>query len=391
MKKLNWVALVIVVAALAYMFSLNRTTKAKTDPVNVGLVVELTGDIPAVGASSRNAAQLAVAEANATGGWVISGQKHQVNLLIEDNGGNADQTKAKVDKLINQDHVVAIIGPNASRYAIPAGDVAEANKTVLISPWSTNPQTTLDSNGKPKHYVFRAAYTDPFQGEVLAKYASTSLKSQKVAILYDNTADVLAGQAKFFKDTFEKNGGKVVTQQTFAAGAKDFSGQLNAIKAANPDIIFLPAYYNDAAAIIKQAHSMGITTQFLGSDAWASDQFLPLCGKDCEGYYLTAHYSSQSTNATTQQFVANFKSIFATTPDDVAALTYDSFGLLGQALKDAGKIDREAVRTSLASIKNYAGVTGNIQFAPGSGDPTKGAVIMQIKNGAFVWHADVQP
>jgi branched-chain amino acid transport system substrate-binding protein len=121
--------------------------------------------MPAVGASCRNAAEMAVKEVNAAGGLQVGKEKMKVKLVIEDNGGKADQSAAAAQKLITQDEVLAIVGPNASRYAIPAAEIAESSETVLITPWSTNPKTTRDANtNQPKKYVFRACFIDPFQG-----------------------------------------------------------------------------------------------------------------------------------------------------------------------------------------------------------------------------------
>jgi branched-chain amino acid transport system substrate-binding protein len=149
----------------------------EADTVKIGLIAELTGDVPAVGASCRNAAEMAVKEINDAGGLDLAGKKYQVKLYIEDNAGKADQSASAAQKLIAQQNVLSIVGPNASRYAIPASEVAESGKVVLITPWSTTPKTTLDSKtGAPKKYVFRACFTDPFQGRVLAKFAIDNLK-----------------------------------------------------------------------------------------------------------------------------------------------------------------------------------------------------------------------
>ena len=235
------------------------------DVVRVGVIAELTGDIPAVGASCKNAAEMAVQEINAAGGLDIGGKKYKIELYIEDNAGKADQSAAAAQKLITQQNVAAIIGPNASRYAIPAAEVAESSKVVLISPWSTNPKTTVvEKTGESKKYVFRAAFIDPFQGRVVAKFALDSLKATKAAVLYDVASDYNKGIAEFFKQTFEENGGTVVAFETYTTNDKDFSAQLTKIKSAEPDVIFLPNYYSEVPLQIQQAHRLNITVPFLG-------------------------------------------------------------------------------------------------------------------------------
>ena len=360
--------------------------------IKVGGIGELTGDIPAVGASFKNAAEMAVKEINDAGGLEVGGTKYKVELFIEDNAGKADQAASSAQKLITQQNVVAIVGPNASRYAIPASEIAESSKVVLISPWSTNPKTTLDAKSNaPKKYVFRAAFIDPFQGRVVAKFAMDNLKAKNAAVLYDVASDYNKGIAEFFKQTFEANGGKVVSFETYTTNDKDFSAQLTKIKNANPDVIFLPNYYSEVPLQIQQAKRLGITKPYIGSDSWGSEELVKLCGSDCEGYYFSTHYAADNASPTAKKFIDGYKAKYNSTPDDVAALTYDSFGLLWTALKNAGKVDRQAVRDALAKVPKFEGVTGNMQFQEGSGDPVKSAVILQIKSGKFVFFANANP
>jgi len=364
--------------------------QAKT--IKVGVIAELTGDIPAVGASCKNAAEMAVQQVNDAGGLEVGGTKYKVELYIEDNAGKADQSASSAQKLITQQNVVAIIGPNASRYAIPASEIAESSKVVLISPWSTNPKTTLNANtNESKKYVFRAAFIDPFQGRVIAKFALDNLKATKAAVLYDVASEYNKGIAEFFKSTYEENGGTIVAFETYTTGDKDFSAQLTKIKDAGPEVIFLPNYYSEVPLQIQQAHRLGIDVPFLGSDSWGSSELITLCGSDCEGYYFSTHYAADAATPVATKFIEAYKAKYGNTPDDVAALTFDSFGLLWQALQTAGSVDREAVREAMAKIPNYEGVTGNMSFTEGSGDPIKSAVILQVKGDKFVWFANANP
>jgi len=360
--------------------------------IRIGLIAELTGDMPAVGASCKNAAQMAVKEINDAGGFQFGDNKYMVELIVEDNAGKADQSVSAAQKLITQKKVVAIVGPNASRYAIPASEIAETNKVVLITPWSTAPKTTLDSKtGAPKSYVFRSCFIDPFQGQVLAKFALNNLKLNRAAVLYDVASEYNKGIAEIFREVFEKNGGKVVAFETYTTNDKDFSSQLTKIKKAAPQFIFLPNYYSEVPLQIQQAKRLGIKLPFLGSDSWGSEELLKLCGKDCEGFYFSTHYAVDASTEVTKRFIQNYTDAYGNTPDDVAALTYDSFGLLWQSLKTAGVKDRQAVRDALAKIPQYEGVTGTMQFKEGSGDPIKSAVILKITDGKFTWFANAKP
>ncbi len=287
---------------------------------------------------------------------------------------------------------MAIIGPNASRYAIPASEIAESSQVVLISPWSTNPKTTLKGDTTdPKKYVFRAAFIDPFQGRVVAKFALDNLSAKTAAVLYDVASDYNKGIAEFFKQTFEESGGQVVAFETYTTGDKDFSAQLTKIKDTNPDVIFLPNYYSEVPLQIQQAHRQGITVPFLGSDSWGSAELVSLCGADCEGYYFSTHYAADNASPAAKKFIDGYNTKYGNVPDDVAALTYDSFGLLWQAIQSACSVERQAIRDALAKIPSFEGVTGNMQFQEGSGDPIKSAVILQVKDGKFVFFANANP
>ncbi|EIC29622.1 ABC transporter substrate-binding protein [Methylomicrobium album] len=362
------------------------------DTIKVGLIVELTGDMPAVGASSRNAAELAVGEINAAGGIAVGGKTYPVELVIEDNASKPDQSVAAANKLISQDNVVAIIGPNASLGAIPAAEIAEFNKTLLITPWSTNPKTTLDtSSGKPKSYVFRACYTDPFEGRVLARFATEKLGAKKAAVFYDVASEAPKSQADLFRQTFAELGGQIVAFETYTTGDRDFSAQLTKIKSAGPDIVFLPAYYNDVGLIAQQARRAGIKQPLVGSDAWSSPELIKLAGGAVEGDYFANHYAADIATPAAKKFIDAYAGRYGNTPDDVAALTYDAMGLLSAALKKSPVLDRKAVRDAMAAVADYEGVTGIIKFAPGSGDPVKSAVIMQVKGDKFVWVMNAAP
>lgn len=360
--------------------------------IKVGGIGELTGSNATAGASFKNAANLAVKKINDTGGLEVGDKKYKILLTIEDNGSMVDQSAALVYKLYDQDNVVAIIGPNADRFAIPAADNAERIQTSLITPRSTNPKTTLDAQtGQPKKYVFRACFSDPDQGRLLAKFAMEKLGAKKAAALYDDQTDYNKAIAESFKQTFEANGGQVVAFETYASGDKYFTDQLTKIKDANPDVILLPNDSGEIPLQVQQAHRLGISAQFLGSDSWGEAEMLAQCGTDCEGYYFSTHFSTEDTLPATQEFVAAYTAKYDSPPDETAALTYDAFNLLWRALQAAGVINRQAVRDALAKISQFDGVTGSIQFQPGSGDPVKSAVIMRIQNGKFVFFTNANP
>jgi len=361
-----------------------------TDTLKVGFNAELTGSIPVVGQSCKNAAEFAVKEITEAGGLDVGGKKVPVELVVEDNEDKAESAAAVAQKLTSSD-ALAMVGPNASRNAIPAAEVAESAKMPMVSPWSTAPKLTVDARGgQPKQYVFRAAFTDDFQGVVAAKFALGELKTTKPAVLYDVASEYNKGIAEIYRKTLEENGGKIVAFETYTTGDKDFSAQLTKIAKAGADTLFLPNYYSEVPLQVKQARQVGYKGKIFGSDSWGNEELVKLAGKDCEGLYFTTHYAADTATPKAQQFIAAYKAAYGAVPDDVAALTYDSFGLLFTAAKAAGTLDREAIRTALAGITNYEGVTGTMQFK-GTGDPVKSAVVIQIKDGKFKFFQTAKP
>jgi branched-chain amino acid transport system substrate-binding protein len=360
--------------------------KKELPDLAIGVIAELTGDIPAVGASCKNAAEMAVAEINEAGGAKVAGKSYRLRLVVEDSRGSGAEAGSALKRLAGEDKVFAIVGPNASLNAIPAAQAAEEGKIPMISPWSTNPLTTAG-----KKWVFRACFTDAFEGHVLARFATGYLHASKAAVLYDPGSEAPKSQAELFRKDFEESGGKVVAFETYKTGEKDFTAPLGRIAAANPDIVFLPSYYNDVPLQLRQAHKLGIKAPFLGSDNWSSPELVTLGGADAEGASFCNHYAPEVRVDAVARFVTPYRNKYGTTPDDVAALTYDSFKLLAKALAGASRLDREAIRDALSKIREFEGVTGKMTFKEGSGDPVKSAVMMRVEGGKAVFVTTVDP
>lgn len=386
-------AVCLCAATVAFAFlaaGCNRTQSVKT--VRIGLNLELTGDIPTVGTSGKNASQLFFHQLNTSGGIQFPDGPMAAEPILRDNAAKPVQASEVTQQLILRNDVVAIIGPNSSACAIPSGRIAEGLKTVMISPWSTDPRTTIDATaGVPKRYVFRGCLTDPAQARVLANFALRDLGAKTAAVLYDSQGEPAKEQAGVFRETFTEGGGRVVAFEGYDPDTRDFTRQLTAVREAQPDVIFLPAYYNEVPPIARQARELGITAPFLGTDAWTSPDLARLGGTDLEGSYFCKHFSSEASPEEVRRFVAAYESMFGQPPDDVAALTYDACSLIVAALHKAGRNNREAVREALAQIRGFPGVTGTITFEPGSGDPLKSAAILQIRDGAPVWVTNAGP
>ncbi len=374
----------VIVATVLSIIGLGIAGCGGPSVIKIGVVAEITGSIPAVGTSCREAATLAVEEINSSGGILVGGKKVKVELVVKDSGGKPEQAAAMARELIDEDKVVAIVGPNATSNAVPAADEAEKNRVVLVTPWSTSPKTTLNATGKPKRYVFRVCVTASYEGGQLAKFARGKLGAGKAAVLYDETADVLKIQAEDFRKSFSAAGGSVVAFEAFKSGDKDFTAQLARIKAAGPDVLFLTAYYNEVPALLKQVKGAGITAQVIGSNGWSSPDIIAQSGADIDGSYVFNMYSPESKDPDTRKFVQAYQARYKSAPDDVAALSYDAVGLLKKGLEGSAGIDRKGLDDSLLKLKELNGVTGSMRFSADSRDPARGAVILKVENGKFV-------
>jgi len=373
------------VLVMAVALVISACGEKKTDEIRVGINAEITGSKPTVGDSCKKAATLLAEELNAAGGLQVGEKKLRLTLFVEDNEDKPDYAAVVAKKLISQNNVLAIIGPNASGNAIPAAKICEDAKVIMISPWSTNPKTTEN-----KKFVFRACFLDDFQGQVMARFAREHLQANTAAALYDIASEYNKGIAEFFKKSFEALGGKVVAFESYTKDDKDFSSQLTKIKAAQPDVLFLPNYYNEVPLQAQQAQRLGLTSRLIGSDSWGSAELLTLAGQSVEGCFFSTHYAPDIATDKAQKFIKAFAAKYGAKPDDVAALTYDSLELLLTAVAKAGSLDRQKVRDALATIPEFEGVTGKMKFT-GTGDPVKSAVILQIKDGKFTYHASVAP
>lgn len=388
MRKLNLVALLSIVAMVTAI------PVWGADTIKIGFDLPLTGDIPKVGESSKFAAEMLKEDINSKGGLEVGGKKYMLEFVYEDNEAKAESAVTAALKLIERDRILAMIGPNSSKQAVPAGQVADDNQTPMVSPWSTNPDTTLD-----RPWVFRAAFLDPFQGPVAVDFAVEQFKAKTAAVLYDLSNDYSKGLAEIFKEDFEKKmgTGTVLAFESHGTKDQDFSAQLTKIIAAKPDFIFLPENYNHVALIVKQAHQLGWKGPFMGSDAWGSAELMELCGDDCKGLYFSTHYAAAGAGGATKKFIDRYKAKYGYVPDDVAALTWDATRIVLQGLQEAGKLtgklrkDRQGLRDAMAGIKSFDGITGKMKFDE-QGDPVKCAVVVKISDtGEFVFTKSVCP
>jgi branched-chain amino acid transport system substrate-binding protein len=341
--------------------------------IKIGEYASLTGTEATFGQSSHNGTMLAVDDVNAAGG--VLGKK--IQLITEDDQSKAGEPATIVRKLISRDQVVAILGEVASGRSLEAAPICQQNKIPMISPSSTNPGVTEVGD-----YIFRVCFLDSFQGAVLARFAKNTLKVKNVVVLTDVRSPYSVGLAQYFKERFVADGGTIAAEQKYNGGDKDFNAQLTAIKAANPEAIFVPGYYTEAGLIALQARRLGILVPLFGGDGWESPKLVEIGGSAVEGTYYSTHYSPEDPSPVIQNFVKKYRARFNDTPDAMAALGHDSALVLMDAVKRAGTTEGPKLRDAIAATKDLEGVTGRTTM-DAKRDASKPAVIVTIKNGQF--------
>ncbi len=375
-----------VFAVLCFIVSIGiiitSCNKSDSNEINIGEYESLTGSEATFGQSSHNGLVIAVEETNNSGG--VLGKK--INLITEDNQGKPSETQTVVQKLINRDKVVAIIGEVASSRSKAGAPICQAAKIPMITPASTNPEVTTIGD-----YIFRVCFIDPFQATVMSKFAINSMKVKKVALLVDQKNAYSTGLADNFKQVFTGMGGEIVEEQKYSAGDKDFKAQLTAIKAKNPEAVFIPGYYTDVNLISIQAREIGLNCPLFGSDGWESEKLTEGKAKDAlEGSFFSTHVSADDPSPQIQDFIKKYKAKYNKEPDAMSFLAYDAGMILFNAIKKANSTEGDKIRDALAQTKDYPGVTGIITINE-QRNAVKPAVVLEIKDGKFVYKETIAP
>jgi branched-chain amino acid transport system substrate-binding protein len=371
----------VVLAVLLAALLVPACRRGGGDEILVGEYGSLTGTTATFGQSTNNAIQMAFEQINAAGG--VLGKK--VRVIVEDDQSKPEEAATAVTKLINQNHVVAMLGEVSSSRSLAAAPICQANGVPMISPSSTNPRVTQVGN-----YIFRVCFIDPFQAEVGARIAWEILHLKKVAILSDVRNDYSVGLQTFFRQTFKGFGGEIVAEQSYSEGDSDFRAQLTQIKSANPEGIYVPGYYTEVGTIARQARELGITVPLMGGDGWDSPRLWEIGGEALNGCYFSNHYSVDDPSPAVQKFVTDYRAKYKQTPDALAALGYDAARILADAMTRAGSTKGDKVRDALSATKDFQGVTGTITINK-ERNAIKPAVVLKIENGKFVYVTTVKP
>jgi branched-chain amino acid transport system substrate-binding protein len=353
------------------------------DQIFIAEYGSLTGPQADFGIQTHQGIQLAVDEVNASGGIDRDGKKYSIRLETDDDKSQAQSAETSVKRLIDEKNVTAILGEVASSASLAGGKVCQDKGVPMISPSSTNVDVT-----KGRDYVFRVCFLDSYQAAVVARWAIDGLKAKRVAVFTNKSQAYSTGFSTEFKKAFTKYGGQIVADQSYSQDDQDFRGALTAIKAANPDAILVPGYYNDAGSIVKQARDLGIKVPLMGGDGWSSSQLLTIGGEAVNGCYFSDHMSIKDPNPVVQDFAKNYKQKWNADPTSMSALGYDAAKILFAALKQSKSLDKKDIRDAIAQTKDFNGVTGKITINANH-DADKSAVIIAVKNGAFDYAATI--
>ena len=343
----------------------------------VGVNAELTGNVANYGKSMKSGFELAVEEVNKAGG--INGKK--VRVVEADNKSEPSESGNAATKIVTKDKVVAVIGPATSGCVAAEEPILSSNKVPLIAPCATAPGITVDKSGKVKPFVFRACFIDPYQGEIMAKFASEDLKVKKVAILHDSSSDYSKGLTAVFTEKFKAAGGTITADEAYLAKDIDFKAALTKLKATNPDAIYIPGYYEEVAKIIKQAREIGLNVPLLGCDGWDSPKLVEIAGKEATNKcYFSNAYTAEDKDPGVQKFISAYKAKFNKVPDVFALEGYNAGLVLFNALKTANSTDGTKIAEALAKTKDLQVANGKFSYDE-KHNPVTTALVIELKNG----------
>ena len=381
-KTFSLLTLAAALAASVSIVGCSGSSSSSDDVIKIGVFEPLTGANGAGGADEYDGIKLA----NKLSPEVL-GKK--VQLVVVDNKSDKVEAANAATVLAQKEKVNAVLGSWGSSLSMAGGPIFAEAKIPAVAVSATNPAVT-----KGNDFYFRVCFLDPFQGTVGAAYAFNELKAKKVAIIREVSNDYSVGLAKFFVDHFVKLSGDekaIVATADYNTGDQDFSAQLTNIKQFEPDVIFAPGNYTESALIIKQARDLGITAKFIGGDTWDINAFLEVGGAAVEGAIVSTFFANDvPINKTSEAFLKSFRDEYKKEPPAVAALGYDAYLVVLDAIKRANSAEPEKIREALTQTKDFEGSAGSITInAERNAD--KDAVFKTVKDGKFVFLTTVKP
>jgi len=361
--------LALLVSTFVFVFALSAC--GGSDAIKFGVIGPLTGEYSQYGVAVENGAKMAAAEINAAGG--VLGK--DLEIVAYDSKGDPVEGVQAYNRLVDQDEIDALIGGTFSGVTLAVKELAITDGLPVLSPTATNPDVTLNADN-----VFRACYTDSYQGSVAAVFAAENLGSTKAAVLYNRDDAYSEGLATAFGDEYDARS-LDYDEFEFGKDDDDYSALLSNIKAGGYDVVFLPAYIAEVGKVLTQAKSLGLDVPFVGGDGW--DGIEADYADVAEGFYFANHYAKTDTASVVQDFVSNYEEEYGEAPNALAALAYDAVYAMAEAMENAGTTDSAAVVAALQSLDYQDAVTGSISF-DANGDPIKSVTIIKLVDGEHV-------
>lgn len=357
---------------------------APSGEVVLGAVLPMSGAQQPFGLSVDRGIRLAVEERNAKGG--VRGRR--VAYQASDSRSSPDGAVAAMLQATGKTRALAVIGEVASSRTLAMLATAGAERIPLVTPTATNPLVTVDE-GRVRPYVFRACAVDPHQGVVMARYA-LSRGLRRFAVLVDETSAYSVALARRFRATLAENGGLVAADLPYRNGDREFGPQLEAVRQAAPEAIYLPGYYDDVGRIAREARKLGIRAPFMGGDGWDSHELHEIAEGALDGSWFTNHQSNGDPTPELQQLIARYRTAFGSEPDTLGVLGYDTARLVLDAMERAEALTGPGVRDALERTRRFPGVSGAITL-DAQHDALKPMVIMQIGGGTTRFVTRVEP
>lgn len=380
-------SLVLTLSLLAGCTSKPTVNSVKSDTIKVGLNYELSGGVATYGQNLTAGVELAIEEINKNGG--VLGK--QIEVVKVDNKSEDTEAANVSTRLATRDKVVALLGPATSGNTKAASPAAMQNKVPLISASATDDNITVDSDGKVREYIFKTCFSDSFQGVMMAEFALKDLGLKNAAILADNTSDYAKGLSKAFKENYTSQGGTLLAEEAYQSKDTDFRAVLTNLKGKNPDVLFVPGYYEEVGLIVRQARELGLNMPILGADGYESPKLTEIAGKDVlNDVYYTSHYSSMDKSEEVVKFNESFNAKYGKEADAFNALGYDLGYFVKDALERAGEADTEKLKDALASTKDFKGVTGTVSIDENH-NPVKSVTIIEMKDGVPTFLKKLDP
>lgn len=351
-----------------------------TDTIKVGINMELSGGVASYGKQELEGIKLALEQINAAGG--IKGK--QVSLVEYDNKSEPAESTTLASRLIEQDKVIAIIGPATSGAFKAQIPVANKGKVAVVAPSATADDVLVDAKGNVQEYAFRICFGDTFQGVTMGNFAADKLSAKTAVVYKDSSSDYAKGLAENFSETFTAKGGTIVAEEAYVDGDTDFNAVLTSLKGKEFDVMYLPGYYEEVGLIVKQARALGITQPILGADGYEAVELIDLAGKDnLNDVYFTNHYSSLDQDPVVIKFIEDYKAKYSADPSSFNAMGYDAANFLFDAINRAEELTAESVQKAMAATDGFVGVTGKIKVNE-KHEAVKSIVVIEMQNGEQV-------